>query len=254
MSSHSWLEGIYYKPRIDRELLNKFAKGTIATSGCAGGEIQVRLRLGQYDEAKRIAGEMREIFGKDNYFIEIMDHNLSINRRTMKELVTLSKELSIPLLATNDLHYIHATDAKSHEALLCLQTGSTLNETKRFKFDSEEYFVKSAADMRRTFADLPEACDNTLLIAERSNVKFEKRQLMPQFPVPEGETEASWFAKEVHRGLAKRFSGEVLRLLSRGRRLHRLGSKQRCSRWARPWFGCRRNRRLGHGDHRSRPN
>jgi len=209
MSSHSWLEGIYYKPRIDRELLNKFAKGTIATSGCAGGEIQVRLRLGQYDEAKRIAGEMREIFGKDNYFIEIMDHNLSINRRTMKELVTLSKELSIPLLATNDLHYIHATDAKSHEALLCLQTGSTLNETKRFKFDSEEYFVKSAADMRRTFADLPEACDNTLLIAERSNVKFEKRQLMPQFPVPEGETEASWFAKEVHRGLAKRFSGEV---------------------------------------------
>jgi DNA polymerase-3 subunit alpha len=209
MSSLSWLEGIYYKPRIDRELLNTYAKGLIATSGCASGEIQTRLRLGHYDEAKRIAGEMQEIFGKGNYFIELMSHGIHIEKRSMSDLVKLANELSIPLLATNDLHYTHATDAEAHEALLCLQTGTNLNDAKRFKLDSQEFYVKSAAEMRRLFADFPEACDNTLLIAERSNVTFEERKLMPKFPVPKGETEASWFAKEVHLGLAKRFGGAV---------------------------------------------
>ena len=209
MSSLSWLEGIYYKPRIDRELLNTYAKGLIATSGCASGEIQTRLRLGHYDEAKRIAGEMQEIFGKGNYFIELMSHGIHIEKRSMSDLVKLANELSIPLLATNDLHYTHATDAEAHEALLCLQTGTNLNDAKRFKLDSQEFYVKSAAEMRRLFADFPEACDNTLLIAERSNVTFEERKLMPKFPVPKGETEASWFAKEVQLGLAKRFGGAV---------------------------------------------
>jgi DNA polymerase-3 subunit alpha len=209
MSSLSWLEGIYYKPRIDRELLNTYAKGLIGTSGCAGGEIQTRLRLGHYDEAKRIAGEMQEIFGKGNYFIELMSHGIHIEKRSMSDLLSLAKELSIPLLATNDLHYTHATDAEAQEALLCLQTGTNLNDPKRFKLDSQEFYVKSAAEMRRLFADFPEACDNTLLIAERSNVSFEKRELMPKFPVPTGETEASWFAKEVQLGLTKRFGGAV---------------------------------------------
>jgi DNA polymerase-3 subunit alpha len=127
----------------------------------------------------------------------------------MSDLVKLANALSIPLLATNDLHYTHATDAEAHEALLCLQTGTNLNDAKRFKLDSQEFYVKSAAEMRRLFADFPEACDNTLLIAERSNVTFEERKLMPKFPVPKGETEASWFAKEVHLGLAKRFGGAV---------------------------------------------
>jgi DNA polymerase-3 subunit alpha len=209
MSSLSWLEGIYYKPRIDRELLNTYAKGLIGTSGCASGEIQTRLRLGHYDEAKRIAGEMQEIFGKGNYFIELMSHGIHIEKRSMSDLVKLANELSIPLLATNDLHYTHATDAEAQEALLCLQTGTNLNDAKRFKLDSQEFYVKSAAEMRRLFADYPEACDNTLLIAERSNVLFEKRELMPKFPVPKGETEASWFAKEVQLGLTKRFGGAV---------------------------------------------
>ena len=209
MSSLSWLEGIYYKPRIDRELLNTYAKGLIATSGCASGEIQTRLRLGHYDEAKRIAGEMQEIFGKGNYFIELMSHGIHIEKRSMSDLVKLANELSIPLLATNDLHYTHATDAEAQEALLCLQTGTNLNDAKRFKLDSQEFYVKSAAEMRRLFADFPEACDNTLLIAERSKVSFEKRELMPKFPVPKGETEASWFAKEVQLGLTKRFGGAV---------------------------------------------
>ncbi len=209
MSSLSWLEGIYYKPRIDRELLNTYARGLIATSGCASGEIQTRLRLGHYDEAKRVAGEMQEIFGKGNYFIEIMSHGIHIEKRSMADLVKLAKELSIPLLATNDSHYIHATDAEAHEALLCLQTGTNLNDAKRFKLDSQEFYLKSAAEMRRLFADFPEACDNTLLIAERSNVTFKERKLMPKFPVPKGETEASWFAKEVQIGLTKRFGGAV---------------------------------------------
>ena len=209
MSSLSWLEGIYYKPRIDRELLNTYARGLIATSGCVSGEIQTRLRLGHYDEAKRVAGEMQEIFGKGNYFIEIMSHGIHIEKRSMADLVKLAKELSIPLLATNDSHYIHATDAEAHEALLCLQTGTNLNDAKRFKLDSQEFYLKSAAEMRRLFADFPEACDNTLLIAERSNVTFKERKLMPKFPVPKGETEASWFAKEVQIGLTKRFGGAV---------------------------------------------
>jgi DNA polymerase-3 subunit alpha len=209
MSSFSWLDGIYYKPRIDRELMQTYGKGLIATSGCVGGEIQTRLRAGQYAEAKAVAGEMREIFGKDNYFIEIMEHGIGIEKRTFQELIKLARELDIPLLASNDLHYTHATDAESHEALLCVQTGSNLNEAKRFKLDSNEFYVKSAAEMRALFADYPEACDNTLLIAERANVKFEERKLMPEFPVPKGETEDSWFAKEVHRGLAERFNGDV---------------------------------------------
>ena len=209
MSSLSWLEGIYYKPRIDRELLNTYAKGLIATSGCVSGEIQTRLRLGHYDEAKRVAGEMQEIFGKGNYFIELMSHGIHIEKRSMADLVKIAKELSIPLLATNDSHYIHATDAEAHEALLCLQTGTNLNDAKRFKLDSQEFYLKSAAEMRRLFADFPEACDNTLLIAERSNVTFKERKLMPKFPVPKGETEASWFAKEVQVGLTKRFGGAV---------------------------------------------
>ena len=209
MSSLSWLEGIYYKPRIDRELLNTYAKGLIATSGCVSGEIQTRLRLGHYDEAKRVAGEMQEIFGKGNYFIELMSHGIHIEKRSMADLVKLAKELSIPLLATNDSHYTHATDAEAHEALLCLQTGTNLNDAKRFKLDSQEFYLKSAAEMRRLFADFPEACDNTLLIAERSNVTFKERKLMPKFPVPKGETEASWFAKEVQIGLIKRFAGAV---------------------------------------------
>ena len=183
MSSLSWLEGIYYKPRIDRELLNTYAKGLIATSGCVSGEIQTRLRIGQYEEAKLVAAEMQEIFGKGNYFIELMDHGIGIERRSTAQLLSIAKELSIPLLASNDLHYTHATDAEAHDSLLCLQTATNLHNPNRFKLDSQEFYVKSAAEMRRLFAEYPEACDNTLLIAERSEVKFEKRELMTKFPV-----------------------------------------------------------------------
>ncbi len=208
MSSLASLEGYYFKPRMDRDLLETYSSGVIATTGCPSGEVQTRLRLRQYDEAVRAAAEFRDIFGPENYFVEIMDHGLGIEKRVMSDLVRISQELGIPLLATNDLHYTTSADAEAHAALLCVQSGSTLDDPKRFKFDSNEFYVKSAAHMRKLFADFPEACDNTLLIAQRASVSFdESANYMPRFPVPEGETEASFFEKEVQRGLATRYPG-----------------------------------------------
>ncbi len=210
MSSLASLEGYYFKPRMDRDLLQTYASGVIATTGCPSGEVQTRLRLGQYDEAVKAAAEFRDIFGSENYFVEIMDHGLGIEKRVMSDLVRISQDLGIPLLATNDLHYTTSADAEAHAALLCVQSGSTLDDPKRFKFDSNEFYVKSAAQMRKLFADFPEACDNTLLIAQRASVSFdESANYMPRFPVPEGETEASFFEKEVQRGLAARYPGGV---------------------------------------------
>ena len=210
LSSLAWLEGMYFKPRMDREILQQYAKGIIATTGCVGGEVQTRLRLGQYDEAYKAAGEFREIFGKDNFFAEIMDHGIEIEKRTMNELIDLARKLDIPLVATNDLHYTHAKDATAHEALLCVQSGSNLYDPNRFKFEGEEFYLKSPAQMRELFKDYPEACDNTLLIAERCNVSFpEDERLMPEFPVPEGETEDSWFEKEVAKGMRMRYPNGI---------------------------------------------
>jgi DNA polymerase-3 subunit alpha len=209
MSSLASIEGFYYRPRMDRELLSRYAEGVIATTGCVGGEVQTRLRLGQYDEARKAAAEFQDIFGKENFYCEVMDHGIDIERRTMTELLALAKELGMPLVATNDLHYTHAHEAEAHAALLCIQSASTLDDPNRFKFDSQEFYLKSAAEMRGLFPDHPEAIDNTLLIAERCDVSFAKRDLMPRFPVPDGHTEASWFAAEVERGLAERFPGGV---------------------------------------------
>jgi DNA polymerase-3 subunit alpha len=209
LSSHAWLEGYYFQPRMDRELLAKYAKGIIATSGCAGGEVQTRLRLGQYKEALETAAEFRDIFGKENYFIEIMDHGASVERRSFDDLIRLSKDLGIPLLATNDLHYTEPGHVEAQEALLCLQTGTQMNDEKRFKFDGEGYYLKSARQMRELFADFPEACDNTLLVAERSDIRFEERNLMPRFEVPAGHTEASWFEQEVLAGMKARFGNTI---------------------------------------------
>jgi DNA polymerase-3 subunit alpha len=206
LSSLASIEGFYFKPRMDRELLSRYSKGIIATTGCVGGEVQTRLRLGQYREAREAAAEFRDIFGPGNFYAEIMDHGIDIERRTVTELIALAKDLDLPLVATNDLHYTHAHDATAHAALLCVQSASTLDDPNRFKFDSNEFYLKSAAEMRHLFPDHPEACDNTLLIAERCEVNFEHRDLMPRFPVPEGETEATWFEKEVAAGMLRRFN------------------------------------------------
>ncbi|MGN7859021.1 DNA polymerase III subunit alpha [Microbacterium sp. 22303] len=210
LSSTSSLEGYYFKPRMDREILQKYSKGLIATTGCPSGEIQTRLRLGQYDAARAAAAEFQDIFGKENYFAEIMDHGLEIERRVTGDLLKIAKDLGIPLVGTNDLHYTHQHDSTSHAALLCVQSGSTLDDPNRFKFDGDGYYVKSAAEMRQVFRDHPEACDNTLLIAERCDVSFNTgANFMPRFPVPQGETEESWFIKEVEKGLQYRYPGGI---------------------------------------------
>ncbi|WP_295128482.1 DNA polymerase III subunit alpha, partial [uncultured Leifsonia sp.] len=210
LSSYASMEGYYFKPRMDRELLERYSKGIIATTGCPSGEVQTRLRLGQYDEAKKAAAEFRDIFGKENFYAEIMDHGLGIERRIMSDLIRLAKELGIPLVATNDLHYTHAADAKSHAALLCVQSGSTLDDPNRFKFDADEFYLKTPDEMRRLFRDHPDACDNTLAIAERVDVKFDTAaNYMPRFPVPEGENEQSWFVKEVEKGLEQRYPNGI---------------------------------------------
>ena len=205
LTSESYLSGFYVKPRIDRELLQKYGKDLIATTGCPGGEVQTRLRLGQYDEAIKAASEFRDIFGKENFYVEVMDHSLDIEKRVRDDLLKLAKDLALPLVATNDLHYVDKSDHTAHEALLCVQTGTNLNDPRRFKFESQEYYLKSPSEMRQIFSELPEACDNTLLIAQRCEIDFEKQDLLPRFPVPEGETEAGWFEKEVWKGMEKRY-------------------------------------------------
>ena len=210
LSSLASLEGYYYKPRMDRDLLSKYGKGLIATTGCPGGEIQTRLRMGAYKEAKQAASELRDIFGAENFYLEIMDHGIDIETRVKADLLKLGKELGLPLLATNDLHYTHHEDAASHEALLCVQSGSTLADPKRFKFENNEFYLKSAQEMRELFSEIPEACDNTLLIAERCSITMrENENLLPQYSVPKGETEDSWLRKESNLGLSEKLGGKI---------------------------------------------
>jgi len=210
LSSLASLEGYYYKPRMDKELLAEHAKDMIGTTGCPSGEIQTYLRMGEYEKAKRAAGEYREIFGPENFFCELMDHGIEIERRAQKDLIRLAKDLAIPFIATNDLHYTHPEDAKAHEVLLCVQSGKTMADPNRFKFDAQDFYLKSPLEMRTLWSEFPEACDNTLLIAERCEVSFtEGADLMPRVPVPDGYDEKTWLRQLVHEGLRERFPGGV---------------------------------------------
>ncbi len=210
LSSLASLEGYYYKPRMDKELLAEHAVDLVGTTGCPSGEIQTHLRMGEYDKARRAAAEFRDIFGADNFFCELMDHGIPIERRAQQDLLRLARDLDLPLLATNDLHYTHAEDAKAHEVLLCVQSGKTMADPGRFKFDAQDFYLKSPAEMRSLWSELPEACDNTLLVAERCEVSFaEGADLMPRVDVPEGYDEARWLREQVHAGLRSRFPGGV---------------------------------------------
>ncbi|MEY4888374.1 MAG: hypothetical protein RL237_437 [Actinomycetota bacterium] len=210
LSSLASLEGFYYKPRVDRELLSKYSKGIIATTGCAGGEIQTRLRMGAYKEAIKAASEYRDIFGPENFYLEIMDHSIEIEQRAFADLIKLGKELNLPQLATNDLHYTHHDDAAAHEVLLCIQSGSTMADPKRFKFENSEFYLKSPAQMREIFKDFKQACDNTLLVAERCETTMrEGENLLPQFPVPAGQSEDSWLIKLANDGLATKMGNSI---------------------------------------------
>ncbi len=210
LSSLASLEGFYYKPRMDRELLAQYSKGIIATTGCPGGEVQTRLRMGAYKEAKQAASELRDIFGKENFYLEVMDHGIDIETRVKADLLKLGKDLGLPLLATNDLHYTKHEDAGAHEALLCVQSGSTIADPKRFKFDNDEFYLKTPAQMREAFKELDGACDNTLLIAERCNTTMRDHEnLLPQFEVPAGESEDSWLRKLATAGMQKHLGGDL---------------------------------------------
>ena len=210
LSSLASIEGQLGKwPRMDDEIIAEHAEGIIATTGCPSGEVQTRLRLGHDREALEAAAKWQEIFGPENFYLEVMDHGLSIERRVREGLLEISRQLDMPPLATNDCHYTTKDFAQTHEALLCLQTGKTLNDPTRFKFDGDGYYVKSPAEMRALFdAEIPGACDNTLLVAEQVESYEEiwtPRDRMPVFPVPDGHDQNSWLRVEVDRGLERRF-------------------------------------------------
>ena len=212
LASLASMEGFFYKPRIDRELLSRYATGLVGTTGCPGGEVPTWLRIGDYQRARASAAEFRDIFGPDNFYLELMDHGLEVERTYREQLLRLRDDLRLPPLATNDLHYTYAEDAAAHEVLLCVQSGKTMADPKRFKLDGHDYFLKSPDEMRRVWQELPEACDNTLALAERVTgyggaLAFQ--DLMPRFEVPDGMTEASFLTQEVERGLAHRFPGGV---------------------------------------------
>ncbi len=210
LSSLASLEGYYHKPRFDRDLLQRYGTGLIGTTGCPSGEVNRWLQAGNYEKALAAAADFRDILGAGNYFCEVMDHGLAIERRFREDLLRIARTLDLPLIATNDLHYVHASDADTHDVLLCIGTRTTMDDPKRFRFDARDFYVKTAAEMRQVWAELPEACDNTMLIAERCHVEFnEGANLMPAFPVPDGESEESWLVKEVERGLHHRYNGAI---------------------------------------------
>ncbi|MBG6092252.1 DNA polymerase III subunit alpha [Actinomadura viridis] len=210
LQSRAALEGHFRKPRMDRELLAQYADGLMATTGCPSGEVATRIRLGQTDEALRAAGEFQDIFGKDDFFVELMDHGIDIDTRARAGLEEIAARLDAPFVVTNDSHYTYEHESAAHSALLCVQTGSRLDDPA-FRFEGSGYFLKPP---ERMYAIDPSdawqsGCRNTALIAGRVDTSgmFARKDLMPRFPVPEGETEESWFRREVRRGLERRFPG-----------------------------------------------
>jgi DNA polymerase-3 subunit alpha len=187
LSSEAYLEGYFYKPRCDWELLERHHEGIIATTGCLGGVVLQALLRGDFERATTLAGRLQDIFGQQSLFVELQDHGLPEQHKTNPELIRLARRIGAPLLATNDSHYVARSDAEAHDALLCVQTGSVKDDPKRFKFTGDEHYLKTAAEMRQLFRDYPEACDNTLWIAERAEVEIEfGKPKLPEFPRPEG--------------------------------------------------------------------
>lgn len=214
MGSRASTEGQFGKwPRIDRQLLEEYHEGLIVFTGCPSGAVQTRMRLGQWDEAVREAAELRDIFGPENFYVEIMDHGIEFERRTQKQLLELAKLMNAPLVATNDSHYVKHEDRVIQDALLCINSGSRLADPDRFKFDGDGYYIRPSEEMRDIWKELPQACDATLDIAERCDVVFhttsDGANYMPRFDVPDGEDETSWFIKEVERGLQERFPNGI---------------------------------------------
>ncbi|MEU4681305.1 DNA polymerase III subunit alpha [Micromonospora sp. NPDC023737] len=214
LNSRASMEGHYIKwPRMDMELIAEYAEGIMATTGCPSGAVQTRLRLGQFDEALKVAGAYQDIFGKENYYLELMDHGLDIEKRVRDGLIELGRKLDIPPVITNDSHYTREDQAEAHDVLLCVQTASNIADPNRFRLEGGGYYIKSADQMRAVNSSelWLEGCRNTLLVAEKVDPAgmFEFHNLMPRFPVPDGETEESWFRKETFAGLHRRYPNGI---------------------------------------------
>ena len=211
LSSAAYLEGYYYKPRLDWELLERHHEGVIATTGCLGGVVLQALLKGDTEGAVAKAARLQDIFGKDSLFVELQDHGLAKQHKTNPQLIEIARRIGAPLLATNDAHYTRREDHVAHDALLCVQTGASLNDEKRFKFEGEEHYLKSAAEMRHLFKDYSEACDNTLWIAERAQVEIEfGKPKLPEFPLPEGFTSEDEYLRHLTYEGARQRYGESL--------------------------------------------
>ena len=203
--SAGYLEGFYYKPRVDYDLLSKHSKGLIALSACLRGPVTEMVVEEKLDRARENAYRLRDIFGKNNFFLEIQDQGLEIEKGVNRELIRLSKETGIPLVATNDCHYLHHSDAHAQEVLLCIQTGKTMSDEHRMKFATDQFYFKTAEEMAKVFREVPEAVSRTVDIAARCNVKIEHiPNALPEFKVPEGHTPGSYFEKVAREGFAQR--------------------------------------------------
>lgn len=204
--SKSYVDGFYYKPRTDMDELKKHSQGLIALSACLAGDVPRAIMNGNYDKARKLAMEYREIFGNGNYYLEIQDHGLPEQKQVNTEVVRLSRELNIPLVATNDVHYVDKDDAKIQDILMCLQMQKTIDDENRMKFPSDEFYLKSREEMEQLFPELEEALDNTNEIAERCNVEFEFHKYhLPRYDVPEGYTTNGYFRELCRKGLEERY-------------------------------------------------
>ncbi len=204
--SEGWVNGFYTKPRVDKDLLKKHNEGLIALSGCLAGEVSRALQRNDYDEAKRVAEWYRDVFGKDNYYLEMQNHGITEQLQINPDLIKLSKELGIPLVATNDAHYVDKQDAKMQQVLICIQTNHTLGEDTGLEFGTQEFYLKSEDEMLDAFRDCPEAVYNTAEIADRCNVEFEfGKTKLPHFEVPDGYDHFEWFSLLCKKGLIERY-------------------------------------------------
>jgi DNA polymerase III subunit alpha len=206
VASAAYLDGYYYKPRSDWDLLERHAQGITATTGCLGGLVSQLILQGEEDAALKAAARFQDIFGRDHFFVELQDHGQEDDERVLRPLLEIARKLHAPLLATNDSHYTHKEDAEAHDALLCVQTGALKSDEKRFKFEGDDFYIKSSSEMRHVFREAPEACDNTLLIAERADVSLEFGQaILPSFPVPDGHDENSYLRELTMEGAKQRY-------------------------------------------------
>ena len=204
--SEGWVNGFYTKPRVDKELLEQHHEGLIALSGCLAGEVARALERNDYEEAKKVAEWYNGVFGDGNYYLEIQNHGLDEQLRINPMLISLSKELNIPLAATNDAHYVDKQDSKIQQVLICIQTNHTLGEDTGLEFGTQEFYLKSEEEMREAFSECPQAVDNTAKIAEQCHVEFEfGKTKLPHFDVPDGWSHFDWFANLCRKGLKERY-------------------------------------------------